>query len=147
MGLDMAGRLFPAGGAPSIPLSKCFILIGRDPECDIRLKHSFVSSRHCALMWDGLTWIVEDLASRNGTAVNNLPVKREYLKSGDTLTVARRVRFAIEYDPAIERERFAGLSLEEEQRLLGDDRSYREHGPATKRLEPHDKDIWSTFEE
>ena len=142
----MAGRLFPAGGAASIPLSKCFILIGRSDECDIRLNHSFVSSRHCALWWDGINWVLEDLASRNGTAINNRPITKQFMKSGDTLTISKRIRYVIEYDSLVEQQRFAGISLDEEQRLLGDDRSYREHGPATKRLEPHDKDVWSSFE-
>jgi pSer/pThr/pTyr-binding forkhead associated (FHA) protein len=142
----MAGRLFPAGGAPSIVLTKCFILIGRSKECDIRLDHSFVSSRHCALWWDGDHWILEDLSSRNGTAVNNTQITKHSLRSGDTFTVSKRVRFVIEYESAVEEARFAGLSPDEEQRLLGDERTYREHGPATKRLDPHDKDIWSTFE-
>ena len=33
-----------------------------------------------------------------------------------------------------------------ERLLRGDDRRWDEDGPATKRLEPHDKDIWSRFE-
>jgi hypothetical protein len=30
--------------------------------------------------------------------------------------------------------------------LVGDDRRYSEQGPATKRLEPHDKVVWSAME-
>jgi pSer/pThr/pTyr-binding forkhead associated (FHA) protein len=142
----MAGRLFPAGGARSIPLTKCFILIGRASECDVQINESFVSGRHCALLWNGSTWVAEDLASRNGTTVNNRIITKQPLKSGDTLTIARKVRYVIEFDPAVEAERFVDIPLEEAQRLLGDDRTFGEHGPATKRLEPHDKDVWSAFE-
>jgi pSer/pThr/pTyr-binding forkhead associated (FHA) protein len=122
------------------------MLIGRAPECDVPIKESFVSSRHCALLWNGTTWVAEDLASRNGTTVNNRIITKQPLKSGDTITIARKVRYVIEFDPAVEAQRFVDISLEEEQRLLGDDRTFGEHGPATKRLEPHDKDVWSEFE-
>lgn len=140
----MAGRLFPAGGR-SIVLTKFVMVIGRAAECDIHLNDVIVSGRHCALIFDGAGWAVEDLKSKNGIWVNDQPVAKRLLKSGDTLTVSRKYRFVIEYDLKVERERFSGLTESAEIILRGDDRKYAEHGPATKRLEPDEKDVWSKF--
>jgi pSer/pThr/pTyr-binding forkhead associated (FHA) protein len=121
-------------------------LIGRSPTCDIRVDYPIVSNRHCALVYDGTNWTIQDLNSRNGTKVNEVRVTTHVLKSGDTLAVAAKFRFVIEFDPAVERKRFVEAPPDAGSILAGDDRTYAEHGPATKRLEPHDKDIWSKFE-
>jgi pSer/pThr/pTyr-binding forkhead associated (FHA) protein len=143
----MAGRLFPAGGGASIPLTNRVMIIGRAQGCDIRLADPIVSNRHCVLQYDGGHWLIEDLASRNGTRVNGLPVvKPMVLKTGDTLIISAKFRFVIEYSPSVERNRFAGPGAGGDGPPSGDDRNYLEHGPATKRLEPQDKDIWSKFE-
>jgi pSer/pThr/pTyr-binding forkhead associated (FHA) protein len=143
----MAGRLFPAGGGRSIALTKRVMVIGRAPDCDIRLNYPVVSGRHCRLVFDGNAWIVEDLKSRNGTMVNTIPITTHVLKSGDTLVISAKFRLVIEYTLATERARFAAMDDGEEQpEHPGDDRKFEEHGPATKRLEPHDKDVWSAFE-
>jgi pSer/pThr/pTyr-binding forkhead associated (FHA) protein len=141
---DMAGRLFPAGGGRSIALTKRVMILGRSPDCDIRVDNPVVSGRHLRLIFDGNAWVVEDLQSRNGTAVNGRAVTKQALKSGDTLIVSAKIRFVIEYKAATERMRFAEGNEEPQQ--AGDDRSYTEHGPATTRLEPHDKDVWTEFE-
>jgi pSer/pThr/pTyr-binding forkhead associated (FHA) protein len=122
------------------------MVIGRADTCDIVIRQPFISSRHCVLKFERGAWMIEDLQSRNGTAVNDRLVPRAVLRSGDTISVAKRIRFVIEFDATVEANRFSELSDDEEQLLHGDDRSYREHGPATTRLEPHDKDVWSDFE-
>jgi hypothetical protein len=40
--------------------------LGRD---DVVLQDEYVSARHARLLWDGVTWWVEDLDSTNGTYV------------------------------------------------------------------------------
>lgn len=143
----MAGRLFPAGGGASIPLTKPVMVIGRAYGCDIRLSDSVVSNLHCTLTFDGTVWVVEDKGSRNGTIVNGIPVNKPVpLKSGDTLIISAKFRLVIEYTTTAERQRFSQVSEEDASPTLGDDRNYGEHGPATKRLEPHDKDVWSRFD-
>ena len=147
----MAGRIFPAGGGRSISLTKRVMILGRAPDCDIRVDSPVVSGHHLRLVFDGSAWIVEDLKSRNGTVVNAKPVTRLPLKSGDTLIVSAKFRFVIEYSLAAERTRFAEMAEKEaneaqSSQQAADDRKYSEHGPATKRLEPHDKDVWSQFE-
>lgn len=49
-----------------------------------------LSRRHAAFEREGERWIVEDLASRNGTFVNELPVAGKHpLSDGDRLRIAR----------------------------------------------------------
>jgi pSer/pThr/pTyr-binding forkhead associated (FHA) protein len=44
------------------------VRIGRKPDNDVSLHHDrYVSRYHARLRWDGTTWWLEDLASRNGT--------------------------------------------------------------------------------
>jgi pSer/pThr/pTyr-binding forkhead associated (FHA) protein len=142
----MAGRLYPAGGGASISLGKKKIVIGRALGCDIRMEDAVVSNCHCILEFDGTNWTVKDPGSRNGTMVNGVRLAdKVVLKSGDTLIISAKYRFVIEYSTSVERQRFAEAE-EQGARHTGDVRTYVEHGPATKRLEPHDKDIWSKFE-
>lgn len=49
--------------------------IGRAADNDIVLDDETVSSHHARILYQGGQWWVEDLASRNGTAVNDIPVE------------------------------------------------------------------------
>lgn len=44
-------------------------MIGRSRACGIRLQDARVSGEHALLRWDGHTWGLQDLGSRNGTFV------------------------------------------------------------------------------
>tara|TARA_R110002111_G_scaffold256979_3_gene324710 strand:- start:36860 stop:37447 length:588 start_codon:yes stop_codon:yes gene_type:complete len=68
------------------------ITIGRELECDIRVADSDVSRKHCELLiCDGELSVV-DLDSRNGTCVNDIPIKAETpLHPGDQLRVGPMV--------------------------------------------------------
>ena len=59
----------PAGGR-EYPLTGARHLLGRGPECDIRLDDPLVSSRHALINRAGDSYTLEDLKSRNGTALN-----------------------------------------------------------------------------
>lgn len=64
------------------------IVIGRSPECDIRLDDNFLSSRHARVANDGGDLSIEDLGSTNGTYVNQELVKgRVHLERGDIVQV------------------------------------------------------------
>lgn len=52
------------------PLPGPKYLIGRAPDCDIRLTDPLVSARHARITHSGEHYQIEDLASRNGTRVN-----------------------------------------------------------------------------
>jgi pilus assembly protein CpaF len=61
------------------------LVIGRDEACDIALRESTVSRRHARLLFRDGTWIIQDLDSTNGTAVNGRDVGRSQLRRGDHL--------------------------------------------------------------
>jgi serine/threonine protein kinase len=59
--------------------------IGRSPECDLVIKVSDVSKRHCRILLAPGEVAVEDLGSSNGTFVNGEQVDRRRLEDGDKL--------------------------------------------------------------
>ncbi len=59
------------------------LLIGRHPACDVVVADPSVSRRHAQLTFRDGVWVVQDLASTNGTAVNGERVGRAALHSGD----------------------------------------------------------------
>ncbi len=69
------------------------LLIGRHDECDIVLPAPCVSRRHARMFFRDGTWIIQDLASTNGTRVNGAAVGRCQLRPGDHLILgAERLR-------------------------------------------------------
>jgi pSer/pThr/pTyr-binding forkhead associated (FHA) protein len=85
----MALRLEPKVGGPAVPLDKAVLFFGRHPECDVRMMSSpKVSRRHCCIAQVNDRWVVRDLGSMNGIALNGKRVKREAdLKAGDELMI------------------------------------------------------------
>lgn len=64
----------PATNSRVIPLTREVVLIGRDPGADLTLDDDRVSRFHAELRWeDGQPWLI-DLASLNGTKLNQLSV-------------------------------------------------------------------------
>ena len=62
--------------------------IGRHDDCQIRIRSSQVSRRHCELFEDGNRLMLRDLGSSNGTFVNGKRVLgQQTLKPGDVLTI------------------------------------------------------------
>lgn len=51
--------------------SKPEIILGREPECDFPLEDKTISSRHARLSYHHQQWWLEDLASTNGTFLND----------------------------------------------------------------------------
>ncbi|MEI9948001.1 MAG: FHA domain-containing protein [Pseudomonadota bacterium] len=50
-------------------------LIGRGPQCALRLTPKYVSTQHAVIRWSGNGWELIDRASRNGTRLNGEPVE------------------------------------------------------------------------
>lgn len=68
------------------------LTIGRDLECDIRVADSDVSRKHCELLIRKGKLFVVDLASRNGTYINDIAIEAETpLHPGDQLRVGPMV--------------------------------------------------------
>ncbi len=77
-----ASSLRPGTRLPLEPVS----VIGRHPQCTIRLDDSFVSTEHARLTWDKGRWWISDLGSTNGTRVNGQPVTAPTgLRYGDVI--------------------------------------------------------------
>jgi len=64
------------------------VIIGREPECQIRIGSSDVSRRHCQLFITDEGIKIRDLGSQNGTIVNDLAIEGEVLLNpGDEIRV------------------------------------------------------------
>lgn len=97
IGIDF-GKLIPCGGGVPIPLRSEELILGRGPECDVRIRFPSVSSRHCKLrMLEGY-WMVEDLHSTNGTWVDGDRCMLQCLMP-DSILALDKHRFTISYIP------------------------------------------------
>jgi|SRR6185295_216909 len=61
-------------------------VVGRDADCDVVLDDDRVSRRHAILVSDGSAWSVTDLASKNGTLVDGMPLTSGILKEWSWLS-------------------------------------------------------------
>jgi pSer/pThr/pTyr-binding forkhead associated (FHA) protein len=80
------GRLALADGRV-VELGESTALIGRLPESDVRIQDSQASRRHAEVRPDADGYVLADLGSLNGTAVNGVPVKEHVLVDGDEITI------------------------------------------------------------
>ena len=75
-------------GARRVPLAEGENLIGRDPAFAVFLDTPGVSRRHARIMIDGPGAVLEDLGSKNGTALGGAPLSRPtILRDGDEILV------------------------------------------------------------
>jgi hypothetical protein len=63
------------------------LLVGRHPACDVVLGAPSVSRRHAQLTHRHGAWVIQDLASTNGTLVNGERVGRATVRAGDLVTL------------------------------------------------------------
>ena len=79
-----------------IGVTKEEFLIGRGPDCDLRLAVPAVSRHHCLLRFRGGEATLTDLGSVNGTFVNGQRVRSSTaLQHGDEITLGE-FRFVLE---------------------------------------------------
>ena len=63
--------------------------LGRDDNCDIRLRDRFVNRWHARLYADkDGRWVLEDLGSMYGTRINGEFITRGYVAFGDEIQIA-----------------------------------------------------------
>jgi hypothetical protein len=67
------------------------LLVGRNTACDVVLPDQSVSRLHARLVFRDGSWIVQDLASTNGTLVNGRRVGRCELRPGDVLLLGNEL--------------------------------------------------------
>jgi len=82
---DSVLKEFPLGDWP--------IRIGRAPDNDIHIDNLAVSDHHARIFTDGDRLMIEDLASLNGTFLNNNRVTREWLRTDDVIKVGKHVLY------------------------------------------------------
>ena len=84
------------------------VLIGRTPECDIKIDNPAISRRHASIEYGGGEYVVTDLGSSNGTFINGEPLKGPTtIKPGDVINLAK---FELQFqdDPRTEVEKMTG---------------------------------------
>lgn len=72
-------RVLHAGSDANLPAGTTLHLktstsLGALQDNDITLGDRFVSGHHVRMQWDGVSWWLEDLHSKNGTLVNRQPI-------------------------------------------------------------------------
>ena len=72
-----------------VQLTKDRTSLGRRPYNDIVIDNLAVSGEHAVLQMSGSEVHVEDLNSTNGTYVNGKAIKKQLLRSGDTVEIGR----------------------------------------------------------
>ncbi|MDH4316959.1 MAG: FHA domain-containing protein [Desulfobulbaceae bacterium] len=70
-------------------LKKDKATIGRNPESSIVIDNTAVSYDHAVIIRENNEFYIEDLRSKNGTLVNNKPIKKYKLHNGDLIIVGR----------------------------------------------------------
>ncbi len=67
------------------------ITIGRLKENNIVIDNPGVSGQHARIAIDARGWVLKDLGSKNGTFINEKPVKTHLLNIGDVITIGRHI--------------------------------------------------------
>ncbi len=63
------------------------VIIGRQAGATLQISTASVSRRHAMIEKDGEKFFIADLGSRNGTFVNDLPIKKRELQHGDRVRI------------------------------------------------------------
>ncbi len=74
------------GDAKTVEFSQSFH-IGREPSCEVQLKHKLVSRRHVKIYYKETDWYVLDASSTNGTYLDGQPIKQACIKQRCELTL------------------------------------------------------------
>ncbi len=72
-----------------VPMGSRPVTIGRSPDNDIPVDNLAVSNHHAKVYYEAGRMVVEDLASLNGTFVNDLRVERATLHDGDSIHIGK----------------------------------------------------------
>jgi hypothetical protein len=97
-------RVLHAGSDANLPAGTMLHLktstsLGALQDNDITLGDRFVSGHHVRMQWDGVSWWLEDLHSKNGTLVNRQPVppgEPQAMPKGAVITIGDVVLELIE---------------------------------------------------
>jgi len=87
----------PDGQRKDFPLTNTVSVVGRGEECELQIPLLNVSRRHSEIRLDGDIIRVKDLASSNGTYLNNQRISEGELSAGDRLSIGPIV-FTVQVD-------------------------------------------------
>lgn len=87
------GEMYSVGGG---------LVIGRGADVEVRVIDDEISRRHARIAVLGKEVWVEDLASKNGTAVNGVSVRRQVLRDGDKIQVGLTTVFRFSFQDHLE---------------------------------------------
>lgn len=112
--------LMQDGQSVDIPLDRQKILLGRLPECDIRLNSNMVSRRHAEITIDGSEVAIADLGSGNGTYLNGnrLGEGQSILTPGDRVKLGP-ILIRVEDDGPPADERAEGTHVVNKLKIVG----------------------------
>jgi len=89
------------GQRKEFPVKGKSCVVGRRDDCDLRIPLPAISRRHCKFIRGDVGLELKDLASSNGTFVNNQRIQETILKAGDRVVVGPVVFIVqIDGDPA-----------------------------------------------
>ena len=90
---DVLRRLDDPGGTHSLAAAN---ILGRDPDNDLILENDFISAQHASLTYRDGTWWLLDLQSKNGTYLNDIPIRSATpLAYGDIISLGD-IQFRLE---------------------------------------------------
>ena len=81
-----------------IPVGEKNLEIGRTDDNDIVIKNLGVSRKHARVSKEGNSFIIEDLASRNGTILNHNIIERAALVDQDEITIGKHTLVFCQYE-------------------------------------------------
>ena len=85
-----------------VPIGNNPITIGRAPDNVLQIDNLAVSNHHARILSQTTGLRIEDLDSLNGISVNGTPVKQEWLRSGDSVSIGKHVIVVdLEHDIAL----------------------------------------------
>jgi len=101
-------------------LDKGEVVLGRATDADIQVDTDDASRYHARIFRrpDG-EQVIEDRGSRNGTSVNNIPIKRHVLKPGDRIRLGNQAVFLFTRQSPLEDKFLDAQKLESIGRLAG----------------------------
>jgi len=100
------GRLFISGDHQDLPSIKVLsgkvkgiryeitgdeFTLGRDPKSNIVLNDKTISRRHAIIQKKGKRYYLVDLASKNGTSVNNIKITNKVLEHKDVIQIKKYI--------------------------------------------------------
>lgn len=96
------------------------LTIGRSPKADIVVDDERASRLHCGIRFLDGGYMIKDLASKNGTYLNEERIEAEGLKPGDKIRVGNS-RFSVESKPA----KGATTAIHEVEQQLSEGKGYK----------------------